>query len=124
MHVYISPSLLALVLGTFLGAEVVSPGYPDGQAPAVRGALVGAISLMIWLLIGNALLHAWSIGAIVETSEAPLGAAAVVGLVLLPVPFLIVSALGPGAGYLLHALFARSPRAEPSVAGEQAGLES
>jgi hypothetical protein len=125
-HVYLSPSLLALVLGSFLGASVVSPGYPDGQAPAVRGALVGAISLVIWVLIGTALLHAWSIGALVETSEAPLGAAAAVGLVLLLllVPFLIVSAVGAGAGYLLHALTARSPRAEASGAGQPARLES
>jgi hypothetical protein len=113
-----------LVLGSFLGARIVSPGYPDGQAPAVHGALVGGISLVIWLLIGSVLLHAWSVDTMLETSEAPPGTSAAVGLILLPVPFLIVSAAGAGAGYLLHALFVQSPRTEPGIVGQQARLES
>ncbi len=113
-----------MVVGSFLGASIVSPGCPDVWAPAVRGAAVGVISLVVWILIGSALLHSWSVGASGSAAEAPPGAAEAAALVLLPLPFLIVSAVGAGAGYLLHALFARSPRAEPSVAGEQARLES
>jgi len=118
-YVYIAPPLLALVLGSLLGGTIVVPGFPDGWASAVRGMLVGVGSLVVWLLIGSLVLRSISGTALAGGSEAPPGAAEAVGLVLLPVPFLIVAAVGAIAGFLLHALVPRGPN-KTTAAGRRA----
>jgi len=122
-YVCFSPSLLALMVGSLLGGSIVSPGHPDGWAPAARGASIGAVSLVVWLLMGTALLRLLSASIFGGWGELPPGAAEAVGLVLFG-PFLIVTAVGAGAGYLLHVLIGRSSREEPSSTGQQARLES
>jgi hypothetical protein len=105
--VYLAPPFLALILGSLLGGPIVAPGFPDGWAPAGRGMLVGVGSLVVWLLIGSLVLRSMSGTSLAGGSEAPPGAAEAVGLVLLPVPFLMVAAVGAIAGFLLHALVPR-----------------
>ncbi len=107
-YVYIAPVLVALILGSALGGSIVDPGCADGWAPAARGMLVGVGSLAVWLLIGTTIVQMTPGYSLAAVGEAPPGAAEAVGLILLPVPFLIVAAFGAGAGYLLHALAPRS----------------
>jgi len=103
-YVYLAPLLLALILGSLLGASIVVPGFPDGWAPAARGMLVGVGSLAVWALVGSLVMRSMTGYSLAVGSEAPPGATEAVGLVLLPVPFLMVSAVGAIAGFLLHAL--------------------
>ena len=103
-YAYLAPLLLALILGSLLGGPIVVPGFSDGWAPAARGMLVGVGSLVVWLLIGTLALRSMSGTYLAGGSDAPPGAAEAVGLVLLPVPFLMVAAVGGIAGFLLHAL--------------------
>jgi len=103
-YVYLAPLLLALILGSLLGASIVVPGFPDGWAPAARGMLVGVGSLAVWVLVGSLVMRSMTGYSLAGGSDGPPGAAEAVGLVLLPVPFLMVSAVGAIAGFLLHAL--------------------
>ncbi len=103
-YVYLAPLLLALILGSLLGGVIVVPGFPDGWAPAARGMLVGVGSLVIWLLVGSMMVRLMPGYASAAGAEAPPGAAEAIGLVLLPVPFLLVAAVGACAGFMLHSL--------------------
>jgi hypothetical protein len=103
-YVYLAPLLLALILGSLLGASIVVPGFPDGWAPAARGMLVGVGSLAVWALVGSLVMRSMTGYSLAVGSEAPPGATEAVGLVLLSVPSLMVSAVGAIAGFLLHAL--------------------
>ncbi len=108
-YVYIAPPLLALVL-----VELSSAGRsscrdcPDGWAPAVRGAAVGVGSLVAWLSDRHRVAEVDVRRRSAGGREAPPGAAEAAALVLLPVPFLIVAAVGAIAGFLLHALVPES----------------
>jgi hypothetical protein len=106
-YVYLAPLLLALILGSMIGGSIVVPGFPDGWAPAVRGMLVGLGSLAIWLLLGSMMVRLMPGFSSAAGGEAPPGAAEAVGLILLPVPFLIVAAIGAGAGFVLHSVVPR-----------------
>ena len=103
-YVYLAPPLLALILGSLLGASIIVPGFPDGWAPAARGMMVGVGSLAVWALVGSLVMRSMTGYPLAAASEAPPGAAEAVWLVLLSVPSLMVSAIGAIAGFLLHAL--------------------
>jgi len=103
-HVYLSPVLLALVVGSLLGGTIVSPGLPNGWAAAVRGSAIGVISLLAWAFLGAVILVSLAGHVPPTASEAPPGAAEAAAVVLLPVPLGLAAGVGACAGYLLHAL--------------------
>ena len=115
-YVYIAPVLVALILGSAFGGSIVVPGFADGWASAARGMLVGVGSLAVWLLIGTTIVQQMPGYTSAAGSESPPGAAEAAGLVLLPIPFLLVAAVGAGAGYVLHAL---APRVSNKTSAEE-----
>jgi len=123
-YVYVAPLLLALILGFVLGAPIIVPGFTDGWAPAARGMLVGVGSLVAWLLMGTMTLRLMPGFASASGSEAPPGAAEAAGLVLLPVPFLLVAAVGACAGFVLHTLMPRGPKEETAEARQAVEVHS
>jgi hypothetical protein len=123
-YVYVAPLLLALILGSVLGGPIIVPGFTDGWAPAARGMLVGVGSLVAWLLMGTMTLRSMPGFASASRSEAPPGAAEAAGLVLLPVPFLLVAAVGAGAGFVLHTLMPRGSKEKAAEARQAAEVHS
>lgn len=120
-YVYVAPLLLALILGSVLGGPIIVPGFTDGWGPAARGMLVGVGSLVVWLLMGTMTVRLMLGFASASAGEAPPGAAEAVALVLLPVPFALVAAVGAGAGFVLHALVPR--RSDMTTAEERQAEE-
>lgn len=119
-HVYLSPALLALVLGAQWGAPIVRSGMREGPAAALRGALVGLSSLLAWALMGGCLYRALA-GSVAETVASLPASIIIGGLVLLPIPFVVVGLIGAGAGHLLHALVTHCPpQAIPGAAPDRA----
>jgi hypothetical protein len=104
-QVYISPALLALVMGCLLGEPIIAPGCGNGWAAAVRGAVIAAISTLAWLLTGVVLLRFTSALAPAGAIESAPGAQEVFVLIIAALLLAVTVLCGAAAGYLLHALF-------------------
>ena len=104
-HVYLSPALLALVTGCLLGEKIIAPGFGDGWAAAVRGAVIAAISALSWALMAAVLLRFTSARAPAGVIDAPPGTQEVVAVIVVALLLAVAIPCGAAAGYLLHALF-------------------
>lgn len=122
-HVYLLPALLALVTGCLLGGQIITPGCGDGWAAAVRGAVIATISTLAWALMAAGLLRFTSALAPAGASDTPPGTQEVVALIVVALLLAVAIPCGAAAGYLLHALFARSRVRAGEVAetGNEAG---
>ncbi len=122
-HVFLSPALLGLVTGCLLGEQIIAPGCGDGWVAAARGAVIGAISTLAWVLMAAVLLRFTSALAPAGAIDTPPGTQEVVALIVVALLLAVAILCGAAAGYLLHALFNGSRQRSGGVAetGDEGG---